>query len=219
MKKPFTRRDLTSGDLSVLHKGRWGNADLYIYEQNNRAWVIKDFSFCPPIVYKTWGRFLIMREYHALARLQGIRGVPESPFILNRYAFCYRYTPGQTLRETQPEMLDEAFFYKLEHLVEQIHARHMVHLDIRNRRNILVVDNKEPVLLDFQSSLKLDRVPRTFHKLLKDIDISGVYKMWQLKKPDSMDINRQRQLANLNKKRFLWVLKGYPFGTRKDPRK
>ncbi len=219
MKKPFTREALKSAPVSVLIKGRWGNADLYIHEQNNNTWVIKDFSVCQPIVYKTWGRFLIMREYHALARLQGIRGIPEFPFLLDRYTLCYKFIPGQTLGETDPDMLDEAFFFKLEYLVKQMHERRMVHLDIRNRRNILVVDNREPALLDFQSSLNLDRIPRLFHKLLKDIDISGVYKMWRLKKPESMDITRRRKLENLNKRRFLWVLKGYPLGTRKDRRK
>jgi len=219
MKKPFTRNDLRSGAVSVLIKGRWGNADLYIYEQNHNAWVVKDFSYCPPAVYKTWGRFLVMREYHALNRLQGIRGIPRSPFLMDRYTLCYKYMPGQTLGETEPQMLDEGFFYKLEHLVKRIHARHTVHLDIRNRRNILVIDNKKPALLDFQSSLNLKRVPPLFHKLLKDIDISGVYKMWQLKKPESMDIDRQRRLEDLNKMRFLWVLKGYPLGTRKDRRR
>jgi len=99
-----------------------------------------------------------------------------------------------------------------------MHQRNMVHLDIRNQRNILVTDEGLPAVLDFQSSLNLENTPRALHKLLKDIDISGVYKNWFKKKPESLDNRRRAHLDALNKKRFLWFLKGYPLGTKTDRR-
>jgi RIO-like serine/threonine protein kinase len=115
-------------------------------------------------------------------------------------------------------MVDAGFFRRLETLVHAMHRRHIVHLDIRNRRNVLVSEKGGPGLLDFQSSLNLDHVPRRLHRFLKEIDISGVYKLWELNDPASMDAERKARLAAVNRKRGLWVFKGYPLGTRKAPR-
>ena len=218
MKKPFTRKDLTGDQFEVMYRGRWANADLYLYRKNGQVWVLKDFQPCTPFVRKTWGRFLIRREYQALSRLRGIKGIPGEPFVMDAYAIGYQYIPGRTLRETPPNQINDRFFYHLEDLVKQMHERNMVHLDIRNRRNVLITDNGLPALLDFQSSFNLDRVPRMLHSLMKDIDISGVYKIWQLKQPETLDQDRKARLTALNKKRFLWFLRGYPLGTRKAPR-
>jgi len=219
MDKPFTRKDLVRNGCEILRKGRWANADLYLYDQSGRAWVIKDFLPCAPLVRQTWGRMLIRREFQALRRLCGINGIAEPTIILDAFALCYPYMPGKTLREAPPDVLDEGFFQSLETLVEQMHQRNMVHLDIRNRRNVLINQNGMPALLDFQSSLDLSRVPECLHNFLKEIDISGVYKLWQLKHPESLGATRQARLAALNKKRFLWILRGYPLGTRRLPRK
>lgn len=203
----------------MLNKGRWANADLYLYRRPNRIWAVKDFIPCALLVRKTWGRMLIGREYRALRGLQGVDGLPEAVFLIDAYALCYPYIAGRTLRETPPDELDEHFFHRLEALVEKIHQRRMVHLDIRNRRNVIVREDGTPALLDFQSSLNLDRIPKRFHGFLKEIDLSGVYKLWRLKKPDAMDAVRKARLAAMNRRRFLWVLRGYPLGSRRKFKK
>ena len=218
MVKPFTRADFATGDVKIICKGRWGNADLYLFERAQRLWVVKDFSPCPPFIRKTWGRFMVKREFMALQKLKGIPGISAESFLLDVYAVCYRFTPGTTLKETASEMIGDDFFFQFEDLVRMMHQRNMVHLDIRNRKNILVTDEGQPALLDFQSSLNLENTPRFLHKIMKDIDISGVYKNWSKKKPASLDSSRRAHLESLNKKRFLWFLKGYPLGTKKDRR-
>lgn len=218
MEKPFTRGDIEKHPCQLLSRGRWGNADLYFYRHQNTDWVIKDFSPCPPLVRESWGRFLVRREYRALDRLRGIRGVPADMFIMDAHALCYRYIPGCTLREIATELLAPEFFYRLEALVQQMHERHMVHLDLRNSRNVLMDENGRPALLDFQSCLCLDRVPKRLHPLLKDADISGVYKLWQRKQPQTLDARRQARLAAVNRRRRFWVFHGYPLAMRKPPR-
>ncbi len=218
MVKPFTRKDLAGKDVEIITKGRWGNADLYLLHQGGENWVIKDFFPCPPLIRKTWGRFMVRREFLALRTLAGIQGIPADPFLLDAYAVGYRFQPGNTLKVTPPDRIPDTFFFEFEQLVLAMHQRNMVHLDIRNRKNILVTDTGRPALLDFQSSLNLENTPRMLHKIMKDIDISGVYKNWSKKKPALLDENRRARLASLNKKRILWFLKGYPLGTRTDRR-
>ncbi len=219
MEKPFTRKDLETGDYRIIAKGRWGNADLYQVQRGLKIWVVKDFLPCPPFIRKTWGRFMVKREFKALQKLEGIVGIPKQPFLLDIYAVCYRFIPGKTLKETAPEMIGDNFFFQFEDIVRKMHQRNMVHLDVRNRKNILVTDEGLPALLDFQSSLNLENTPQFLHKIMKDIDISGVYKNWSKKQPASLDSTRRAHLASLNKKRFLWFLKGYPLGTKTDRRK
>ena len=77
-----------------------------------------------------------------------------------------------------------------------MHARNLVHLDIRNRRNILVTDDGKPSLLDFQSCLNLERIPNFFHNILIDIDFSGVYKNWYKVKPRLLDDKRKTRLIS-----------------------
>ncbi|MDA8403947.1 MAG: hypothetical protein M0Z56_07090 [Desulfobacteraceae bacterium] len=210
MQKPFTRKDLASGKIHVLCKGRWANADLYLFQQRQNRWVIKDFAPCPPFIRKTWGRFFARREYRALAKLKGIPGIPEFSFLLDDYAVCYRYIAGGTLKDTPHETIGHDFFVKLENLVIQMHARDLAHLDIRNRRNILVTETGDPALLDFQTSLHLERLPRSLRKLLKNVDFSGVYKSWNNTLPETLDSARKDRLETINKKRSFWLFKGYP---------
>jgi len=218
MDRPFSRKDVTGSQFVILIRGRWGNADIYKYRHNGTAWVIKDFHFCPPLIRETWGRLLVRREYQALLKLSGIPMIPKEPFMLDNYAVCYRYISGTTLRNTPPKKISDEFFHHLEQIVKAMHSRNMVHLDIRNRRNILVTQEGFPALIDFQSSINLERVPKFLHKLLKDIDLSGVYKNWYHKKPETLDSERRAHLEALNRKRSLWVLKGYPFGTKRNRR-
>ena len=218
MEKAFTRKDMVAGKVEIIVKGRWGNADLYLLERGEKKWVIKDFFPCPPLIRKTWGRFMVKREFLALRTLKGIEGIPAEPFLMDAYAVCYRFQPGNTLKDTPPDAITDDFFYEFENLVAEMHARNMVHLDIRNQRNILVTDTGRPALLDFQSSLNLENTPRMLHKIMKDIDISGIYKNWSRKKPESLDEKRRAHLEALNKKRVLWFLKGYPLGTKTERR-
>ncbi|BCS95998.1 hypothetical protein DSLASN_16300 [Desulfoluna limicola] len=214
MVKSFTRKDLESGESTVISTGRWGNADLYQFGRGKKVWVVKDFSSCAPAIKKTWGRFLVQRECMALTTLKGMPGVPADPFLLDEDAVCYKFQPGTTLKETPSEFISDDFFFQLEELVNRMHRRDMVHLDLRNRRNILVTDKGHPALLDFQSSLNLKNTPVALHKIVKDIDLSGVYKHWRKKKPVSLDSARLAHLESLNRIRFLWFLKGYPLGTK-----
>lgn len=213
MYEPFTREAMDAREVEVLHRGQWANADVLRYHDRGKDWVIKDFSTRSWIIRNTVGRFLVSRELLVLRKLQGMEGVTEEVFRLDDFALCFLYVPGKSLREARrhANIVDNSFFLKLERLVKEIHAHNVVHLDIRNGNNILITDGGSPVLLDFQSGVCLDRVPRLLHPLLKKIDMSGVYKHWSLASPESLDEKRRSVLNEVDKRRRLWFLKGYPF--------
>ena len=211
---PFTYEQTQSGVTQCLSTGRWANADLRLFEHHGSTWVIKDFSPCPVPVRLSFGAVMVTRELQALTRLQHIAGIPRDPFRLNRYALGYRFIPGTTLKQKRHDGLQPDFFLALEQLVLRMHAYNIVHLDIRYMRNILVDTRGQPALIDFQSSLRLDRIPRSMHNMLKMIDISGVYKCWEKSCPGTLDTSRRAVLERLERKRWMWIFKGYPMGTR-----
>lgn len=219
MDKTFTRQDLACSQYEVLSRGRLANADLFRIKKDGVYWVVKDFSQCLLPVRKILGPLMVRRECRSLVRLQGIKGIPESPFMLDRYALCYRFIPGRTLRFVEAWSLTSDFFHALEHLVLRMHEHNIVHLDVRNRRNILVTDAGRPALIDFQSSLHLIHVPKPLHRLLKDIDLSGVYKNWHMLRPDLLDEERRNHLSAMNRKRNYWIFKGYPLGLKRFRRR
>ena len=215
MKQPFTRADISKSPVDVVSRGRWGNADILRYAHRGTFWMIKDFSACPAPVKHTWGRWMAARECKVLQRLQGINGIPQNPFMLDPFALCYRYISGTNLKFARKQReIGAEFFLALERAVYEMHQRNIVHLDIRYMRNILITDAGEPAILDFQSSLFLDNIPRVFHNLLKNIDISGVYKCWRKVSPATIDNERLCMLEKMERVRSLWIFKGYPLGMR-----
>jgi RIO-like serine/threonine protein kinase len=201
----------------VLAEGRWANAVLYLVEQAGRTWVVKDFRPRPFIVRHTIGRILVSREHRALRRLRGIAGVPQDAFRIDACALAYAFVPGRILSHAQLGARAGEFFVALEAVLRRVHAQAgIVHLDVRTGSNILVTDQGEPMLIDFQSHLGTAWIPARIRRWLERFDMAGVYKHWARISPDTMGDARQQHLAEMNRWRRLWILRGY-LGVRKLP--
>ncbi len=206
---PFTRADFEQERGEVLNEGRWANAVLHLFRREGGVWVVKDFRPRNPLVRETIGTLLTAREMRGLNRIAGIPGVPVDAFRLDRHALAYRYTVGSSLARPGIGTLPTEFYAALEQLLRQVHARGIVHLDVRNARNVLVDEQGRPVLLDFQSHLATTWLPRRLRELVELFDLSGVYKHWAGSQPDSLGEARAEVLARMNRWRRFWVLRGY----------
>lgn len=216
MEAVFLRKEFESTETKLLHKGRSANAYLSIMRYNDADWVVKDFNPCWGFIKWTWGAWMVRREFIALQKLQGVEGFPKDVFMMDRFALCYRFIAGTTIREVDQTKLNGKFFLKLEQLVNRMHEHGIIHLDIRYRRNILITEDDEPYLLDFQTSLILSKFPNFTHQWLKNIDLSGVYKQWNKRDPESIDEERLKLLKHSNRHRKFWLLKGYA-GIKRKP--
>jgi hypothetical protein len=205
---PFDSAEFAQGPKDSLTVGRCGRANVSLFHHKSGDWIVKDFSGVNPLVRWTWCIFMVRRELRALHRLRGLRGIPRDAFRLGRFALAYRFTPGAPIGKADPKLMTPEFFKALESLVNEMHARGIVHLDMRYSRNVLVGDDGLPTLLDFQSYARLELVPRFLHQLLKDIDLSGAYKHWNKKQPGTMGPEREELMARLNRLRRFWFLKG-----------
>lgn len=211
----FSRADFNRAERQLLRDGQWANARVELVQLNGADWTVKDFSSRSWWVRNGIGRFLLGRELRVLRRLHGITGISPAAFRIDAFAMATRFLPGRMLAQVRPDEVTPAFFLQLETLVQAIHARKLVHLDIRGPKNLLLLPDGTPGIIDFQSSLSTRWMPGFLRRTLEDIDLGGVYKRWNLWQPQSLDAGRRAVFERGNRLRRLWLLRGYPvFGSK-----
>ncbi len=212
----FSREDFERSERKLLRDGQWANARVDLVHINACDWTVKDFSSRSWWVRNSIGRFLLRRELAVLKKMAGINGISSASFRIDAFALATEFLPGRILAHVKPHEVSADFFPQLEALVQAMHARKIVHLDIRGPKNILVQPNGEPGIIDFQSSLSTRWMPHFLRHILEDIDIGGVYKRWNLWQPQTLDDTRRGVLERSNRLRRFWLLRGYPtFGSKK----
>ena len=212
----ITREQLERAEGRVLSPGRWANAVLRVIQRDGEQWVVKDFRPRSFLVRNTVGRLFVGREMRALARLAGLAGVPAGAFRIDAHALAYRYVAGIPFTGSPDERRTTEFFGAFERLLAEVHARGIVHLDVRNGRNVLVTEDGRAALIDFQSHLGTDHLPRALRGWLERYDMAGVYKHWERNQPQSLGESRTAQLSGMNRWRRLWPFRGY-LGVRNKP--
>lgn len=105
------------------------------------------------------GRLLARHEARVLALLADLPNVPSpcGPVrVAGRVvpnAVAHEYVPGHPLR--RHEAVRDDFFPRLRDLLGEMHRRRVAYVDLHKRENVLVGDDGEPYLIDFQISLAL----------------------------------------------------------------
>lgn len=117
--------------------------------------VVKDFAARPAWIRWTWGWWMTAREVRAYHVLQGVSAVPCFLGRVDRFAFALEYRPGQPLTRSLAAEVPASFVDDLRRAVAEMHARGVVHLDLRHRSNLLAGSDGRPVLLDFASAIRL----------------------------------------------------------------
>lgn len=202
-----------AGDcLTLLHKGRFANALVFRYNDGRLNLAIKDFSHCPAPIRATFGRICISRECAALTSLTGLPGITPNVYRLSPLAAAYDYIEGTPLvsLDKKKAKLPPAFFLEMEKRIEAMHARNLVHLDLRNMGNVVVGRDDMPHFIDFQSTISIKNMPAFLSGLLKDIDRSAVCKAWLRRGSEPLPADKVRFLEEFSGKRKFWLLKGYP---------
>lgn len=136
------------------------------------------FCFVP---LRWLGRLVTCKEVRNLQRCEGISGVPRVLARTSPTAYIYEYIEGTSL-DRKPA-LPPAFFEKLLAVLQQIHARGLVHFDLHKRGNILVGDDGQPWIIDFQLSTHIGdrcllsrRLSAALRRRLQAYDFYHLYK-------------------------------------------
>ncbi|MEE2777663.1 MAG: hypothetical protein VYE73_12985 [Acidobacteriota bacterium] len=97
-------------------------------------------------------RYLLRREHRAYAHLEGVAGVPRCYGLVDGRFLVLERVSGTPFREAVLDG-DDAFFSELLALIERLHARGVVHGDLKKKENLLVGESGAPIALDFATAM------------------------------------------------------------------
>ena len=190
-----------------LVKGNtFGKPDLYQVKVGDQTLMVKDVRERPLVFRWTLGLWLIRKEWDIYSRLIGVRGIPRPVERVDRFAFVTEYVYGRPLQ--RGEALPTTFFSDLERILNEIHARGIVHLDMRHKGNILISEQGDPYLIDFNSSIAFRKkgwLRHTVFPFLQQVDHGGMLKLKARVSPTLMTPEETASLKRFNRIRRLWI--------------
>ena len=199
-----TEAEVEARTRAILGKVGLFRPTVRLLEVGGRKLVAKDYRACLAPYRWTVGRWNLVHEERALRRLTGIDGIPELRGRIGRWILVMSWLRGRDLGKVRKYRQTPAFYDRLAEMVEEMHRRGVVHLDLRQRRNILFRPKvRSPAILDFGSALCL-RPGGTLHRLLARIDRSGVLKYKDRARPGSLSESEERALRRMERRRKLW---------------
>ncbi len=149
------------------------------------------------------GSALIFWEGFIYSRLQGLEGIPEALPAPDRLTLVTGFMGGENLKDTSRTPGD-AYFASLKNLIERMHGRGVIHLDLRNRRNYGIDDRGMPYLVDFATCLYIPWGNRV-RRLFETIDWMGFAKVKDKILPRSLD-EREKGLLSLGERlSMIWL--------------
>ncbi|MFO7899845.1 MAG: RIO1 family regulatory kinase/ATPase [Planctomycetota bacterium] len=203
----MTRGNVEQYVIREFGSPKWCDARVKLVERDGDRAVFKDVRDRHPLVRFTFGRYLIGREFRIYERLRGLAGVPRACKRIDRDGFLVEYVDGvaPTRKKLRRGLdMDEAYYRRCRELIARLHARGVVHLDLRSAKNFLLVGDDRPYIVDFASALYIPRwVPfqRRLIRLLGSFDRAGLLKLKQKLAPDQMTDDERRRLARFERTR------------------
>ncbi|MCX8116821.1 MAG: hypothetical protein N3G78_02670 [Desulfobacterota bacterium] len=201
----MTREEIEKNSICLV-KGRFGKPDLHQVVVKGQTFVVKDVKSRGFFLRWTLGLWLIEKEWKIYQRLKGLEGIPQPIERIDRFAFAMEYIPGKAIG--RGERLSPSFFWRLERILREVHARGVVHLDLRHKGNILVSDEGKPFLIDFNSSFSFDKggwLGRLLFPFLQLVDYGGLLKLKERASPSFLTPEEAAFLKRFNRWRRLWI--------------
>ncbi len=153
---------------------------LLVETRGERA-ILKDYSASNKGFRLLVAPWLVYREIRTLRVLADVPGVPAFMRKLSARAFLVEFVPARQIDRVQERIDWARFIVRIEALVGALHARGVVHGDLRNMTNILVTTRQRPVFVDFVSAVhrghRFDIFSRTLFRLCLSIDHGAVFKL------------------------------------------
>ncbi len=182
---------------------------------SHRGVIICKFNRVQPVLFfpMSWlGRRLAARERHALERLADLPTIPDSMGDVRvdgkimPNAVARRYVSGHPLM--RKEFVSPRFFQTLKETLAVMHDRGMAYVDLHKRENIIVGDDGQPYLIDFQICLdSTTRTVRGWAFMPAILDVLCQADRYHLTKHvlHHAQVNEEQALAQLDACRPWWI--------------
>lgn len=184
----------------VLIKGRLLKADVFITRFCGQRFVVKDFGKKGFLERNLVGRMVIAREIRAYRALAGIDGLPSQFKRLSPFSIAVEYLEGKDLGGIVRGEIGPGAVLQFESIVEELHERGWVHLDLQRRSNILLVEGKVFVV-DLASAVHPGSIPivgRYLTRLLGFADRLSLIKMKSIYAPELITAREKKWLRLRN---------------------
>lgn len=205
MNLSLSREQLLSRNRRIVRRGTYFKPEISLYEVDGRKIAVKDCSGMQSFIKRLVGRRTQKREAAVYQRLAGVEGVPGFLGVIDEDAFAVEFVEGETLsRQLEKERLAPVL-ENLEKVINSIHTRRVVHLDLKQKRNVLVREDNRVAVVDFQSAICFGEGPLSdlIFSWLKKRDRAGLIKFKAKYGPELLSshekkiYSRERILARL----------------------
>lgn len=200
------RADLERATTGYLRRRTWLNPDLRLLETGDGPAVAKDWHGARgPLGW--YGRFTLAREWRLLEHLDDGDAAAPIPRPLARVpdAIVLTFLEGETL--SRRARLAPDFFDRFTAILDGIHAAGVLHLDLRQRQNVLVAPDGSPRVLDFGAAMHLGRwgaIGRWLVRRFGFIDRWAVLKLKSKYAPEQMNDDERRRAVWARRVRWTW---------------
>jgi len=161
-------------------KGGFLSPVVSVVDHEGRPAVLKDYRRKNAVTRGLLAPSLVKREYAVLKHLEGLPGIPKAYAVVEKRALLIEYIEGRTINKFKAGELPDRVFERLQALVRAMHERGVVHLDLRQRKNILIA-GEQPWLIDFANAMRGRLTAK-----LRAIDESALLKFKQRNWPHLM---------------------------------
>ena len=134
-------------------KGGFLSPVVSVVDHEGRPAVLKDYRTKNAVTRGLLAPRLVCREFDVLRHLEGIPGIPRAYATVEKRAILLEYVEGTTLNKFKAGELPDRVFERLCETVRAMHRRGVVHLDLRQRKNILVAGDR-PYVIDFANAMR-----------------------------------------------------------------
>jgi predicted Ser/Thr protein kinase len=178
---PFTKKTLLKNDLfGEVWTVRYGDGDAILRDTHAARW------------WLAWlARGLLRREARALAALTGVRGVPQL-INSNKHSLLRTYIRGVPLYVSGTD--SAAYFISAARLLRRIHCAGVAHNDLAKEPNLIVCENGDAAIIDFQLA-GYQRVRGRLFRAAAREDIRHLLKHKRTYRPDQLT-TRERAILD-----------------------
>jgi predicted Ser/Thr protein kinase len=139
------------GGKVLRDKGGFLSPVVSLIDHDGRRAVLKDYRRKNAITRNLIAPALVRRESDVLRHLDGVPGIPRLHAVIDDLALVTEYIEGQ--HPGRFEKLPDETFRRLAATVRAMHDRGVAHLDLRQKKNILIDRDLRPWLIDFANAM------------------------------------------------------------------
>lgn len=195
----LTRENIERYVVLEIGRPKWRDARVRVIEHDGQRAILKDVSDRGTLFRTVFGRRVIAREFRLCRSLEGVEGVPRAYRMLDRDGFLMEFVDAEPAlaRQQRGGKLGPDFYDRCLRVVEALHERGVLHLDLRNKKNFLIDESGRAYVIDFASAVRLPRwlpLHRVWVRLFGAADRAGVLKIKRRLSPELLSEAERRSL-------------------------